>query len=449
MSDRLAVMRDGVGSSSSAPPEAVYAAPETAYVAGFLGSANVLAVDVWALEPGRQGAQRAGWARLPLRAVGTLADAGARKVVVRPERISLQPVEDDRAGRGGAQLVPRPGRPGRLPRTGHPRRGPARRRADPAGGGAQHRRADVVAVRRRPRGARDLPAGGGPTARRRRRGRRRHRGAARPAGVSERAVPPERLSPPYGAVARRRRGPWPRRPSRSRTHAPASTTGSSSATWIDSPSSRAENVMPNASASTDRPISPAAWPSRTTCAIVSRQRWSSSMRSFVDLGVPEGLRPQVEPQPPGTGDLALALRYAGRAHQHLEPLPRGAQPLELGGDVGVERLLGEPQRLGEQLVLGAEVVDDQRRAGARAPRDVGDAGLGEAPLADELGRCVQHLLAAQVGWRGLAAHSHSCSLDSWPDHPRRPLSGRLALPRLNSQSTSSAMTADRRSSSRR
>src|SRR4249919_1746566 len=45
MSDRLAVMRDGLVEQVGAP-EAVYAAPETAYVAGFLGSANVLDVEV-------------------------------------------------------------------------------------------------------------------------------------------------------------------------------------------------------------------------------------------------------------------------------------------------------------------------------------------------------------------------------------------------------------------
>src|SRR4051812_48437962 len=44
MSDRLAVMRDGQVEQLGAP-EAVYAAPDTAYVAGFLGSANVLDVE--------------------------------------------------------------------------------------------------------------------------------------------------------------------------------------------------------------------------------------------------------------------------------------------------------------------------------------------------------------------------------------------------------------------
>ena len=90
MSDRLAVMRDGRIEQLGAP-EAVYAAPDTAYVAGFLGSANVLDVEVLGQDvTGTVGCRLGG---LALRAVGT-SHAGARKVVVRPERISLVPVED-------------------------------------------------------------------------------------------------------------------------------------------------------------------------------------------------------------------------------------------------------------------------------------------------------------------------------------------------------------------
>jgi spermidine/putrescine transport system ATP-binding protein len=90
MSDRLAVMRDGRIEQLGAP-EAVYAAPDTAYVAGFLGSANVL--DVEALGHDVAGAVGCRLGGLDLRAVGT-SHPGARKVVVRPERISLVPVED-------------------------------------------------------------------------------------------------------------------------------------------------------------------------------------------------------------------------------------------------------------------------------------------------------------------------------------------------------------------
>ena len=84
MSDRLAVMRDGLVEQIGAP-ETVYAAPETAYVAGFLGSANVLDVEVLGPDAGAV-ACRLG--SLALRAVGT-ARTGPGKVIVRPERISL------------------------------------------------------------------------------------------------------------------------------------------------------------------------------------------------------------------------------------------------------------------------------------------------------------------------------------------------------------------------
>src|SRR3954451_23713741 len=68
MSDRLAVMRDGRVEQVGAP-EAVYAAPDTAYVAGFLGSANVLDVVVQGGGDGAVIACRLG--ALPLRAAGT------------------------------------------------------------------------------------------------------------------------------------------------------------------------------------------------------------------------------------------------------------------------------------------------------------------------------------------------------------------------------------------
>jgi spermidine/putrescine transport system ATP-binding protein len=90
MSDRLAVMRDGRVEQIGAP-ETVYAAPESAYVAGFLGSANVLDVTVHGAGPG--GSVACGLGELGLRAVGPTT-AGSGKVIVRPERIVLEPAED-------------------------------------------------------------------------------------------------------------------------------------------------------------------------------------------------------------------------------------------------------------------------------------------------------------------------------------------------------------------
>jgi ABC-type Fe3+/spermidine/putrescine transport system ATPase subunit len=85
MSDRLAVMRDGLVQQVGAP-EAVYSAPRTAYVAGFLGSANVL--DVAVLEASDGGPVTCRLGPLPLTAVGD-ARRGPAKVIVRPERITL------------------------------------------------------------------------------------------------------------------------------------------------------------------------------------------------------------------------------------------------------------------------------------------------------------------------------------------------------------------------
>ena len=85
MSDRLAVMRDGLVQQVGAP-EAVYSAPRTAYVAGFLGSANVLDVAVLDAPDGSPATCRLG--ALPLTAVGA-ARRGPGKVIVRPERITL------------------------------------------------------------------------------------------------------------------------------------------------------------------------------------------------------------------------------------------------------------------------------------------------------------------------------------------------------------------------
>jgi spermidine/putrescine transport system ATP-binding protein len=90
MSDRLAVMRDG-RVEQVGEPEAVYAAPESAYVAGFLGSANVLDVTVHGSGPG--GSVDCGLGQLGLRAVGATT-AASGKVIVRPERIVLEPAED-------------------------------------------------------------------------------------------------------------------------------------------------------------------------------------------------------------------------------------------------------------------------------------------------------------------------------------------------------------------
>ncbi|MGD9762912.1 MAG: ABC transporter ATP-binding protein [Candidatus Binatia bacterium] len=89
MSDRIAVMSQGrieqVGT-----PEDIYHSPASVFVAGFIGSANLLPARVEGLQHDWARVQLAGghWVRVP-RADGSLA-AGSRSVLMlRPERIEL------------------------------------------------------------------------------------------------------------------------------------------------------------------------------------------------------------------------------------------------------------------------------------------------------------------------------------------------------------------------
>jgi spermidine/putrescine transport system ATP-binding protein len=99
MSDRLAVMADGLVEQIGTP-EVVYSEPASAYVAGFLGSANVVDVEV-------QGpSATAVTCRLGpfvFEAVGD-ASPGPAKVVIRPERVLLGP--SDGTAPAGASSFP-------------------------------------------------------------------------------------------------------------------------------------------------------------------------------------------------------------------------------------------------------------------------------------------------------------------------------------------------------
>ena len=88
MSDRLAVMADGLVEQVGTP-EAVYSEPASAYVAGFLGSANVVDVEV----EGPDGEAMA--CKLGPFAFKAMGDAkpGPAKVVIRPERVLLGPTD--------------------------------------------------------------------------------------------------------------------------------------------------------------------------------------------------------------------------------------------------------------------------------------------------------------------------------------------------------------------
>ena len=88
----MAVMRDGEVSQVGAPRD-VYERPDSAYVASFLGVANLIRVDHHGdgVVAGVDGAV--------LRAADGRADVGACHVVIRPERIRLAP-----AGAAGADV---------------------------------------------------------------------------------------------------------------------------------------------------------------------------------------------------------------------------------------------------------------------------------------------------------------------------------------------------------
>ena len=94
MSDRLAVMAAGRVEQLGSPTE-VYEQPATAYVADFLGSANVLPIEVVGPAPdGRTSFRLDG---MVLESSGPAMEPGPAKLVIRPERVHLDPTTDPSA----------------------------------------------------------------------------------------------------------------------------------------------------------------------------------------------------------------------------------------------------------------------------------------------------------------------------------------------------------------
>jgi spermidine/putrescine transport system ATP-binding protein len=88
MSDRLAVMAGG-RIEQVGPPAELYEAPATTYVAGFLGVANLMAATAGGAGAGRC---RVRLGEFELDAGGgDTAASGDVKVVIRPERVVLEP----------------------------------------------------------------------------------------------------------------------------------------------------------------------------------------------------------------------------------------------------------------------------------------------------------------------------------------------------------------------
>jgi spermidine/putrescine transport system ATP-binding protein len=88
MSDRLAVMRDGRIVQVGAPAE-VYEEPADTYVADFLGTSNLMPVDVAERGPGDRCAVRLGESVLEV-ATGCPDAAAHTHAVIRPERVRIE-----------------------------------------------------------------------------------------------------------------------------------------------------------------------------------------------------------------------------------------------------------------------------------------------------------------------------------------------------------------------
>jgi spermidine/putrescine transport system ATP-binding protein len=91
MSDQIAVMADG-RVEQVGPPQEIYSAPATTYVAGFLGAANIFDAEVLAVEGGAGGSAVCSAMSTRVRAATNEGGctAGSAAIVIRPERITLQ-----------------------------------------------------------------------------------------------------------------------------------------------------------------------------------------------------------------------------------------------------------------------------------------------------------------------------------------------------------------------
>ena len=92
MSDRMAVMAGGLIEQVGTPAE-VYDSPATAYVADFLGSANVLDVEVVGPAGEGQTTVRVGGETLGCRGVSPQGEHV--KLVIRPERLLLEATDEE------------------------------------------------------------------------------------------------------------------------------------------------------------------------------------------------------------------------------------------------------------------------------------------------------------------------------------------------------------------
>ncbi|MFT4009852.1 MAG: ABC transporter ATP-binding protein [Nocardioidaceae bacterium] len=91
MSDRLAILVDGKVEQIGTPSE-MYASPASAYVAGFLGSANLYQGTVAAVADELASVELGGLA-LQCAAPGSLGTGHGVTLVIRPERVEISPID--------------------------------------------------------------------------------------------------------------------------------------------------------------------------------------------------------------------------------------------------------------------------------------------------------------------------------------------------------------------
>ena len=90
MSDRIAVMSGG-HVEQVATPAAMYEEPETVFVADFLGVSNLMHVDAEGADRGRCRARLGDFVLHAAR--GEVASCGETRIVIRPERVKVEPYE--------------------------------------------------------------------------------------------------------------------------------------------------------------------------------------------------------------------------------------------------------------------------------------------------------------------------------------------------------------------
>jgi hypothetical protein len=107
--------------------------------------------------------------------------------------------------------------------------------------------------------------------------------------------------------------------------------------------------------------------------------------------VAQGLAPAIDPQHPL--DVVAAFRYVV-LDDPFELAEGGRRALDLAFHLGDVFLGVVLESLGEQLLLGVEVVVDEAAGDVEPLGDIGDAGAGKAAFDDDLARRFQNLVAA-------------------------------------------------------